>query len=110
MASGSGNSRPRRRPPSSPEEAENLLIAAAVNLAHKQIREGTATSQVITHFLKLASSREKLEQRKLEQDIGYTQAKIEAMAAANRIESLYDNAIRAMRAYQGQDVDDLEIS
>jgi hypothetical protein len=109
MVSRSGKSRPQRRPPSTPEEAENQLIAAAVDLAGRQLTEGTATSQVITHFLKLASSREQLEQRKLEQDIGYTQAKIEAMAAANRIESLYDEAIKAMREYQGQDVDDLEI-
>lgn len=109
MASRSGNSRAHRRPPSTPEEAENQLIAAAVDLARTQIEEGSATSQVLTHFLKLASSREKLEQDKLKQDIGYTQAKIEAMAAANRVEALYDEAIKAMREYQGQEVDDLEI-
>jgi secreted PhoX family phosphatase len=84
-------------------------MAAAMDLARRQIEDGSATSQVITHFLKLASSREALEQQKLKQDMDLTQAKIEAMAAAHRVEELYDAAIKAMREYQGQDVDDLEI-
>lgn len=99
---------PRRvRPPATtPEARENQLIAAAVDLAEKQIREGSASAQVITHFLKLASSREKLEQKRLEGENKLLDAKVENLASQGRIEELYKNALAAMRSYAGHPGDD----
>ena len=93
----------RQRPASTPEGRENQLVAAAVDLAERQIREGTASAQVISHYLKLGSSREKLEQQRLRHENELTKAKIEGMAAVQRIEEKYDAALKAMRRYSGQD-------
>lgn len=95
--------RPRRPPASTPEGVENRMIQLAVEVAESQMRAGTASSQVITHFLKLATTREKLEQEKLSRENELLRAKSESMASGKRMEELYENAIRAMRGYQGQD-------
>jgi hypothetical protein len=93
----------RRRPPAkSPEARENQLIAAAIDLAEQQIREGTATSQVISHFLKLGSTKERLEKEMLEQQVALTRAKTDALKSAKRVEELYGEALNAMRLYSGQ--------
>lgn len=76
------------------------MIGLAIDLAEKQIREGTASSQVITHFLRLGSSREQLEQLKIEHDIEMTKAKTEALEKSDRMEELMSEAIQAMRSYQ----------
>lgn len=94
--------RPRRPPATTPEGRENQLIALAVDLTEKQLMEGTATSQVITHYLKLGSTREHLEQERLAQENELLKAKIEAMASAKRVEELYETALSAMRSYAGQ--------
>lgn len=99
-------SKTRRPPATTPEARENQLIAAAVDLAEKQILNGTASSQVITHFLKLATTKEKLEQEKLKQETKLLDAKVEAIASSQRVEELYTNALNAMKTYTGQDVDD----
>lgn len=74
----------------------------AVDLAERQIREGTASSQVITHFLKLGTTREKLEQHKLEYETELLRAKTEQIAQQGEIEILYKSALSAMRKYGGE--------
>ena len=69
----------------------------------KALREGTATSQVITHYLKLGTTREQLEQEKLARENKLLDAKVEQIAAAERIESLYAEALMAMKSYAGQE-------
>lgn len=92
----------KRRPPATtPEARENQLIDLAVSLAEKQILDGTASSQVITHFLKLGSMREKMEREKLAEENKLLKAKTEAMQSAKRVEELYENALNAMRSYSG---------
>lgn len=98
----------RRPPATTPEVRENQLIAAAVDLAEKQLLEGTASSQVISFYLKLGSSREKLEQEKLQKENELLGVKSEAIASAKRVEELYMNALNAMRSYSGQVVPELE--
>lgn len=93
---------PIRKRASTPEVREQQLIAAAVDLAEQQIYAGTASAQVITHYLKLGSSREKLEQQRLEGEVELQKAKIDQMASSARIEELYLGAMNAMRSYQGQ--------
>ena len=93
----------RTRPALTPEARENQLISAAVNLAEKQLLEGTASSQVITHYLKLGSSKERLEKKKLERENELLRAKTEALQSAQRVEELYANALEAMKRYNGSD-------
>lgn len=99
--SSTNSSKTKRPPATTPEGRENQLISKAVDLAEKQLSEGTASAQVITHYLKLGSSREKLEQERLTQEVSLMEAKREAMASAQRVEELYGAAIDAMRAYAG---------
>jgi hypothetical protein len=91
----------RRKPATTPEGRENQLVSEAIDLAEKQIRSGTASSQVITHFLKLGSTRERLEQQRLEHENELTRVKIEALESAQRVEELYKEALDAMRSYAG---------
>lgn len=99
----SEKSRPRRPPATTPEARENQLIAKAVDLAERQLSDGTASAQVISHYLKLGSSREKLEQELLNETIALKTAQRENMASAARVEELYGAAIAAMRSYAGQE-------
>lgn len=89
------------RPALTPEARENQLISYAVDLAEKQLREGTASSQVITHYLKLGSTKERIEKEILEKQKDLITAKTEAIKSQKRIEELYANAINAMRSYSG---------
>lgn len=93
----------RRRPPGRTLEArEQQLILQAINLAEKQIKNGTATSQVLTHFLKLGSVTEKLAREKLENENALLRAKAEALESTKTIENLYREALDAMREYSGK--------
>lgn len=92
-----------RRPATTPKGRENQIIADAMDLAQKQILEGTASAQVVTHFLKLGSSREKLEQARITEDIELAKAKKEQMASTIRTEELMKQAIEAFRSYAGED-------
>lgn len=95
----------RRRPPATtPEARENQLIALAVDLAERQLSEGTASSQVITHYLKLGSIREKIEKEILEKKKDLLQAQTESIQSAKRVEELYLHALNAMKSYSGQGV------
>ena len=100
---------PKKHPPATtPEARENQMISLAVDLAEKQLMEGTASSQVITHYLKLATTRERLEKEKLERENELLKAKTEAMESQKRIEELYSEALNAMRDYSGLGGDDDE--
>lgn len=92
----------KMRPATTPEARENQLIALAVDLAEKQLIEGTASSQVITHYLKLGSTKERIEREILEKQKALIEAKTENLQSAKRIEELYTNAINAMKNYSGQ--------
>lgn len=99
-----------RRPAMTPEAREKQIIADAMDLAEKQIREGTASSQVITHFLKLGSMREKLERERLIEENKLLKAKTQAIESERDNKQLYAEAIKAMRKYSGNgDVEDDEI-
>lgn len=91
------------RPALTPEARENQLISLAVDLAEQQLRDGTASSQVISHFLKLGSTKAALEKEKLEKENNLLKAKTESIESAKRVEELYADAINAMKKYNGQD-------
>jgi hypothetical protein len=93
----------KRRPAATtPEARENQLIALAYDAAEEQILSKTASAQVISHFLKLGSSREKIEQERLAMEVEMLKAKREQLASEARVEELYSAAIAAMRNYSGQ--------
>lgn len=80
---------------------EKQLTNLAMDLAEKQLREGTATSQVITHFLKLGSETDLLQRDKLRNENKLLEAKVEQIAAQTRIEEMYLEATEAMKKYTG---------
>lgn len=98
-----GNSKPVKmgRPAITPEARENQLISLAVDLAERQLREGTASSQVITHYLKLGSTREKLERERLEEENKLLRAKTEAIENDKDSKIRYELVIKALRDYNG---------
>lgn len=100
------NSSNKMRPALTPEAREGQMISLAVDLAEQQLRDGTASSQVITHFLKLGSTREKLERERLEEENKLLKAKTKAFESAEEIKVLYDRAISAMRKYSGHGSDE----
>lgn len=100
-AASSSNSASKGRPALSPEARENQLIALAVDLAEQQLRDGTASSQVITHFLKLGTTKAELEKEKLRIENKKTEAQIKSIESAEETKELYENAIKAMRNYAG---------
>lgn len=101
---GSTNPAPRRkiRPAIDPEVRELQMISLAVDLAEQQLMDGTASSQVITHYLKLGSTKERIEKEILEKQKELITAKTEALKSQKRVEELYAEALKAMRVYNGQ--------
>lgn len=90
-----------RRRARTPEARENQLMDLAVDLAEKQLSEGTASSMVITHYLKMASQRNRLEQEKLQKEIEFLRAKTDAYEADRRSDEKYERALRAFSLYSG---------
>ena len=96
-------SKPKRkiRPALTPDARENQMISLAVDLAEKQLQEGTASSQVITHYLKLGSTRERLEREKLEEENKLLRAKTKSLEDSADMAEKYERAIKAMQRYSG---------
>ena len=107
-AKSSGTLQKKMRPALTPEARENQLIALATDLVEQRLRDGTATSQETTHFLKLATTKYKLEVENLELQKELTTAKTESIRNGPRIDELYQAAINAVRKYGGhpRDVED----
>lgn len=93
----------KSRPPLTPEAQEARMINLANKLAEQKLRDGTASSQLITHYLKLGSSREKKEQEKLAEENKLLKAKTEALESSKRTEELYRDAIKAFGIYAGRE-------
>ena len=100
-AESTSSSARKRRPALTPEARENQLISLAVDLAEKQLMEGTASSQVITHYLKLGSTKERIEREILEKQKDLIEAKTQNLQSAKRVEELYSDAMNAFRTYSG---------
>lgn len=95
------NTEVRGRPATNPKDREDELINLAVGLAEKQLREGTASTQVIVHYLKLGSTRGMLEHEMLENKTKLVKAQTESIESNKRVEDLYKNALDAMQIYSG---------
>lgn len=91
------------RPALTPEARENQMIALAMDLAEQQLRDGTASSQLITEFVKRGAAKTRLELQKLEEENKLLKAKTEALQSSKNIEALYTEAIKAMQSYSGRE-------
>ena len=96
----------RQTPAITPEGREDQMIAYAINLAEEQLRNGTASSQVITHYLKLGSMRERYEKQKLQEEIKLLVAKTDAIKADREKNALYEQVIEAIRTYTPHGAED----
>ena len=94
------------KPALTPEERENQMIALATDLAEQQLRDGTASSQIITELLKRGSTKAKLEKEILDKQAKLLEAKTENLKSSAKIEAMYSDAIKAMAEYSGQIYDD----
>lgn len=92
----------KMRPALNPEARENQMISLAMDLAEQQLLDGTASSQLITEFVKRGSTKARLEKEILEEQKELMAAKTQSLQSAQRIEELYTNALNAMRSYSGQ--------
>lgn len=90
-----------RRSSTTPQARESKMISLAERLAERQLEDGTASAQVITHYLKLGSSREQIEKKRLEAEVKLQEAKVEQIANGSKMEQLLVHAIKAFRGYQG---------
>ena len=97
----SSGTKPPLRPALSPEARENQLITLAMDLVEQRLRDGTASSQETTHFLKAASQKSKLELERIKLENELTAAKTKSIANGEEIKVLYEDAIKAMRRYSG---------
>ena len=96
----------KRRPPARTAEGRELeMTSLTMDLAEEQLRKGTATSQVITHFLKLGTIKEQHELEKVRLENELLKTKKAAMESAQNVEAMYEEAIKAFRGYAGQDED-----
>ena len=107
MAKKSDKSILKSRPGLTPESRENQLISLAIDLAETQLRAGSASSQVISHFLKLGSTNNMLEKKTLMKNLELITAKTDAIKSGKAVEELYKNALSAMRSYSGNNGSDL---
>lgn len=97
----------KMRPPLTLEAQENQMISLAMDLARQRLLDGTASSQEVTHFLKLGSSKAILERDKLREENKLLRAKTEAIQSNQRQEELLERAMRAFKSYSGNgDIED----
>ena len=95
----SSKSKAKMRPALLPEAREAQKIAMAMDVAEERLRNGTASSQEVVHFLKLGTSRAELEKEKLKKENKVLEAKAKAYESSEEIKTLYENALKAMRNY-----------
>lgn len=94
------------RPALTPESRENQMVCLAIDLAEKQLRDGTASSQLIHHFVKIGSTKEKIEKEILQEQKKLIEAKTQTLQSAQKNDELFAQALVAMSSYKGQSNDD----
>lgn len=102
--SADGKQKRTKRRALSPEAREQQMISLAIDLAEQQLMDGTASSQVITHYLKLGSSKERKDLEKAEAEIALMKARIASLEREERIEELFKSALDSFKVYSGQAV------
>ena len=81
---------------------EEQLASLTYDLAEAQLLDGTASSQVMTHFLKVGASSHALEMEHLKAEIELLKGKLESLKRTDNLEQMYKDAVRATQVYSGQ--------
>lgn len=97
----------KTKPALDPSAREKQMINLAVDLAEKQLRDGSASPSIVSHYLKMASSREQKELEILDKKAELINAQAASITAERETEELTKQAIDAMRNYQGNKNDDV---
>lgn len=96
----------RQEPPAlTPEARESRIVAKAMDMAEELIDNRTASSQLLTHFLKLGTVRAELELEELRQKTELAKAKTREIDANKENIELLNEVMKCMREYQGMEVD-----
>lgn len=88
-----------RRAARTADQRERQMVDLAVDLAEQQLLDGTASASVITHYLKLGTTRERLEQERLAAENTLLKTKVNVLESSQKTEELYREALEAMRSY-----------
>lgn len=88
-------------PALTPEAAETENIGLAVKLAGKQLRDGTASSQVIVHYLKLGTLERELEVERMKKENALLEAKTKSIKDSARNSEIAKEALEAFKKYTG---------
>jgi uncharacterized protein involved in exopolysaccharide biosynthesis len=89
-------------PPLTPEAHQNKLVSLALEQAEKELREGTASSQIITHFLKIATTRDQIELEKIQLEKELLSERIRSEQSHQNLETMFANVISALKSYTVQ--------
>lgn len=89
----------KRAPAQTMEAREAELVDLAMDVAKEQMLNRTASSQVITHFLKVGAIREQMELEKVRAEIELAKAKVKAIESAEETAKIVSEAMEAMRSY-----------
>lgn len=103
------NKKSKEMPAITPEARVQQVAAAAMDLAEQKIRDGTASSQLITTILKMSSPKERLEKEQLERQIVLLEARTKAIENMETNQELYKSALEAMSMYKGESKADVPI-
>lgn len=105
--------RKKRRPALDPKAREDQLISLANDVAEQQMLDGTVSSQVLTHYLKLGTAKAKLELKLLEKEEALIDAKIDKIESEKKQDEMYQEVLDALKIYNGggdpEDYDDFEV-
>lgn len=96
----------QRTPPKTAQAREDQLIAMAYDRVEDRIRNNQATGPELVHFLKLGSSKGKLEKDILEQEKELVSAKTQSLRSQQSTEELYNKVLEAMKSYSGSDLNE----
>lgn len=88
------------------EAREQYLQNLAMEVAEEKMLNGTASSQIICHFLNLATQKAELEREKVKADVELQKAKVDALESQKTSEELYGQVINALKKYKGISDDD----
>lgn len=101
MAKTKTTTKKKTKPSLTAEAREKRMISLAMDLAEQQLMDGTASSQLITEFIKRGSAKARLENEKLREENELLKAKTSSINSAKETEKLYREALDAMRNYSG---------
>ena len=99
ISTGSGVYDLKRVPDVSDNQREKRLCDLALTAVEQRIKDGTASSAELVHFLKLGSERYKYEQEELKWKTELLRAKTQAIAEAEKSSLDYAKVIEALTHY-----------